>query len=130
MDPIANQTVPTEAQARRVAELMGCEGAHEWEGGWAPCESREALMTLIRDGAAGYRAWKHRQGRKSESGMAVRRYAPGRHPVLRRYRVEVANNKPIEMKPDGWEDLGGRGVTNIDGSNPGVTVSRTGSFGG
>lgn len=50
-DPLADQTVPTRRQALRLARLMGCSGAHEVPGGgWLPCESRDAMNDLIRNG--------------------------------------------------------------------------------
>ena len=69
-DPILNQTVPDKRTAKKLARTLGCEGAHKAPGaeddGWHPCESPEALSTLIEKGMAGYRAWKTRNsGTKS-----------------------------------------------------------------
>jgi hypothetical protein len=43
------------ADGARTAALIGCEGAHEVDGGWAPCESADALRVLIRYGVRSYR---------------------------------------------------------------------------
>jgi hypothetical protein len=59
-DPILDETVPTRAVAVKLAKAMGCEGAHEMDDGWHPCESHEALLALINGGVKGYRAYMAR----------------------------------------------------------------------
>lgn len=55
----------TRADALRLARRLGCEGAHETDKGWMPCPTPEALLTAVRDGAAGFKKWKKSQGRET-----------------------------------------------------------------
>jgi len=56
--------------AERAAKLLGCEGAHKWNDGWHPCESHEAMQTLLNEGIAAYRELSDR--RKKQEGKAFR----------------------------------------------------------
>jgi len=64
-DPIDGETVATRGAALKIAKTLGCDGAHNTDAGWVPCESREALLILIREGKAGYEAYQKRQKRKT-----------------------------------------------------------------
>jgi hypothetical protein len=35
-----------EYEAREAASKLGCEGAHQMDGGWAPCSSHEDAINL------------------------------------------------------------------------------------
>ena len=53
-----NRLMPERAAALRLARRLGCEGAHEADGGWAPCPTPEALAMTIQHGTKGYQRWK------------------------------------------------------------------------
>lgn len=116
-DPILNETVPDRRTATRLSRTMGCEGAHKApgaeDGGWHPCESPEALRTLIRKGARGYRAWKERQSKTKVKTVIVR----NRDPRKLRKRRHIG-------KPKKWEKLNERGVAGIDTLPGGGLVSK------
>jgi hypothetical protein len=54
--------LPDRDAAEALAVKLGCEGAHEVEGGWAACPSPAALVASLRDGKNGFAAWKKQQG--------------------------------------------------------------------
>lgn len=60
--PKNENVLPDRESAIRLARRLGCEGAHETEGGWAACPSPEALIATVRDGADGFKKWKASQG--------------------------------------------------------------------
>lgn len=97
---------------------MGCEGAHKApgaeDGGWHPCESPEALRTLIRKGARGYRAWKERQTKTKVRHVIV---PNKKNPMTLRKRRHKG-------KPKKWEELRERGVQGIDTLPGGGLVSK------
>ena len=72
-DPIDDQTVPTEAMAKKLSKILGCAGAHKVGAeGWGPCPSREHLDYLIRHGVVKYREWKsERRVPKKKSFLVV-----------------------------------------------------------
>lgn len=74
-DILANETVPDKRTASKLAKTMGCTGAHQSPNGkgWHPCESHEALLILINEGAAGYRAYKKRKSGKKVSTVLIDR---------------------------------------------------------
>lgn len=112
-DPIADQTIPNRALAERVARSLGCQGAHRKGDGWAPCESNEALMTLIRRGAAGYREWKKRN--QGETGRAQKAQRIIVNPQLQDELKKKPKKRHRRRKPKKqWEQLGEHGVPGID----------------
>lgn len=62
-------TPPDRAGALRLARRIGCEGAHEIDGGWAPCPTPEALRITIREGRTGFEAWRAEQDRPAEKSV-------------------------------------------------------------
>lgn len=110
-DPILNETVPDKRTAKKLARTLGCEGAHKApgaeDGGWHPCESPEALSTLIEKGMKGYRAWKTRNsGTKTRVIVEPKREdieeKGGRRRRFKKRRVRKR-----------WEDLNERGISGI-----------------
>lgn len=98
-DILANETVPDRRTATRLARTMGCEGAHRNSNdtGWHPCESPEALRTLITGGAKKYRAWKQRQGKSG----------------IRTFVKKPDDRKKRKYRRRNWETLGQRGIQGI-----------------
>jgi hypothetical protein len=122
-DPIADQVINDRKLAERVARSLGCQGAHKKGDGWAPCESNEALMTLIRKGAAGYREWKKRNSGE-KSGRATKAIRVIVQPELEdRKKRRCRRRHCRRYRNHHWEHLGERGVQAIDTLPGGGLVS-------
>ncbi len=101
-DTLLNQTVPDKRTAKKLARTLGCEGAHKAPGaesdGWHPCESAEALKTLIEKGMKGYRAWKLRsEGTKSRIVVMLpeeKKKRSERKRMFRKRRIVGINTLP------------------------------------
>ena len=98
-DVLEGQVVETRRDALRLARMLGCEGAHEVEGGWMACESQEAFQALLTGGRYGYRQYQESKGLGSAIGK-IRDVAngpdvPGNRPNKRRLR-RVAFNPHAE----------------------------------
>lgn len=65
-----NRLMPERASALRLARRLGCDGAHESNGGWAPCPTPDALAATIKHGAKGYERWKASNQIQQESRLA------------------------------------------------------------
>jgi hypothetical protein len=89
-------------EALRVAEMIGCNGAHQDEdGNWAPCSSPEALEKIS------VQAESDDWVKKSDTqGFIIE----GETPV-----------KKKKKRRDGWEKLRERPIQGVNGSGPGVT---------
>lgn len=107
----SQQTAPTREMAEQVAHAMGCSGAHKVGDGWAPCESHEAMMLLIRKGKEGYDAWKQHQRRANVKP--------------RRVIVQQALAAELGMRRRRFEPLTERGVRGIDTLPDGGLVSKS-----
>ena len=110
-DPLLNETVPDKRTAKKLARTLGCEGAHKApgaeDGGWHPCESPEALKTLVEKGMKGYRAWKTRsEGVKTRVVLTLPEEdeKPGKRKFKKR-RIK---------KKKKWDNLTERGVSGIN----------------
>ena len=92
-------------EALRVAEMVGCRGAHQDEdGNWAPCSSPESLNKIS------MRAESDDWIKKSATQSSV---IEGEIPVKKR-----------KKRRDGWNELGERGIIGIT-ATPGVGISST-----
>jgi hypothetical protein len=61
-------TGPDRNAALRLARRLGCEDAHQLpDGTWAPCPTPAALAATVKDGAAGYAAWRKAEGLSAPS---------------------------------------------------------------
>lgn len=122
-DPILTQTSPTRGDALRLADILGCSGAHQMGEGWHPCESHEALLILINDGIAAYREHVGREAAKAKRQGKSRRTA-----VM--WVAPPKRKKRKRMKPKKrWENLGEHGVPSIQGGPPGITSGKDGYTG-
>lgn len=89
-------------EALRVAEMIGCRGAHkDDDGNWMPCASMASLERI--SDRAESSSWKA----KSATDEDTKREQIGR--------------KKRKKKRDGWEKLRERPIRGIDGSGPGIT---------
>ena len=89
-------------EALRVAEMIGCRGAHKDEdGNWMPCASMDSLERI--SNRAETPSWKE----KSSDESNLEREQIGR--------------KKRKKKRDGWEKLRERPIQGIIGSGPGIT---------
>ena len=89
-------------EALRVAEMIGCRGAHkDKDGNWMPCASMESLERI--SNRAETSKWKA----KSASDEPTQRDEVGR--------------KKRRKRRDGWEKLRERPTQGINGSGPGIT---------
>ena len=89
-------------EALRVAEMIGCRGAHKDEdGNWMPCASMDSLERI--SNRAETSKWKE----KSEiTGPATR---------------DEVGRKKRKKKRGNWERLTERPIQGINGSSPGIT---------
>jgi hypothetical protein len=89
-------------EALRVAEMVGCTGAHQdKDGNWAPCSSPEELKKI---------------SAQAESDDWIKKSAT--------QSSVIEGETPFKKKKkrrDGWEKLRERPVQGINGSGPGVT---------
>ena len=89
-------------EALRVAEMIGCRGAHKDEdGNWMPCASMDSLERI--SNRAETPSWK---GKSSDESNLER---------------EQIGRKKRKKKRDGWEKLRERPIQGIIGSGPGIT---------
>lgn len=89
-------------EALRVAEMIGCRGAHKDEdGNWMPCASMDSLERI--SNRAETSKWKEKS---SVEGRPER---------------EEVGRKKRKKKRDGWEKLDERPIQGINGSGPGIT---------
>jgi hypothetical protein len=89
-------------EALRVAEMIGCRGAHkDKDGNWMPCASMESLERI--SNRAETSKWKE----KSAPDGTMQRDEVGR--------------KKRRKRRDGWEKLRERPIQGINGSGPGIT---------
>jgi hypothetical protein len=89
-------------EALRVAEMIGCRGAHKDEdGNWMPCASMESLERI---------------SNRAETSKWKEKSAANEKPI----REEVGRKKK-KKKRSGWENLRERPVQGIMGSGPGIT---------
>jgi hypothetical protein len=89
-------------EALRVAEMIGCRGAHKDEdGNWMPCASMDSLERI--SNRAETSKWKEKS---SFEGRLER---------------EEVGRKKRKKKRDGWEKLNERPIQGINGSAPGIT---------
>ena len=89
-------------EALRVAEMIGCRGAHKDEdGNWMPCASMDSLERI--SNRAETSKWKEKS---SFEGRLER---------------EEVGRKKRKKKRDGWEKLNERPTQGINGSAPGIT---------
>ena len=110
-DPLSAETAPTREVAEQVARTMGCSGAHQAGDGWAPCESHEEMIALIRHGKDGHRAWKQRQNRPSVTP--------------RRIIVQPGLAAELGKRTRHFEPLTERGIRGIDTLPDGGLVSKS-----
>ena len=87
-------------EALRVAEMMGCSGAHkDKDGNWMPCSSRAVMMRI---------------SNSAESDDFLKRYAKKEFSETVDV-IKAPRKKGKKPKPkNGWERLGSRGVLGID----------------
>lgn len=126
-DPIDGETVATEAAALKIAKVLGCEGAHKTDKGWVPCESREGLMTLIRDGKAGYEKYRKRKKRKSLREKAMARRTVVSLPHDEEVSPTPARRKKRRRRRVMYEPLGERGIRGIETLPGGGLASQKGT---
>ena len=89
-------------EALRVAEMIGCRGAHKDEdGNWMPCASMDSLERI--SNRAETSNWKEKSSDKSN---------------LEREQI---GRKKRKKRRDGWEKLQERPIQGIIGSGPGIT---------
>ena len=92
-------------EALRVAEMVGCRGAHQdKDGNWAPCSSPESLEKIS------MRAESDDWIKKSATQSSV---IEGEIPVKKR-----------KKRRDGWDELNEQGIIGIT-AIPGVGISST-----
>lgn len=133
------------AGAVRLARRLGCEGAHQLDdGSWAPCATPEALTTVVREGADGYKKWKREQSSLKngdrERGVAGIDSLPGGGLVsgksalsraIDEYRNALIEEKalgPMEVKARNAQSVPAKPSERVTGSdkNPaGTAGSRT-----
>jgi hypothetical protein len=89
-------------EALRVAEMVGCKGAHQdKDGNWAPCSSPEVLEKIS------VQAESDDWTKKSATQSSV-------------IEAEIPVKKKKKRR-DGWEKLRERPIRGIDGSGTGIT---------
>jgi len=89
-------------EALRVAEMIGCRGAHKDEdGNWMPCASMESLEQI--SNRAETSKWKEKSATNKKA------------------TIEEVGRKKKKKKRSGWENLRERPVQGIIGSGPGIT---------
>jgi hypothetical protein len=89
-------------EALRVAEMIGCRGAHKDEdGNWMPCASMDSLERI--SNRAENSKWKEKSS------------------VEGRLEREEVGRKKRKKKRNGWEKLQERPIQGINGSGPGIT---------
>jgi len=101
------------AEAKKMAEILGCEGLHQDEkGNWMPCASHDELQKISNE-AESYSAFKkNRQWGYGDSGKKEGR------PTRRKRR-----GKKTRKIGERWEDLEERGPISIDSLPGGGIVS-------
>jgi hypothetical protein len=93
-------------EALRVAEMVGCRGAHQDEdGNWAPCSSPESLKKI---------------SMRAESDDWIKKSA-AQSPIV---KDEIPVKKKKKRR-DGWEKLRERPIQGMNGSGPGVTSGQS-----
>lgn len=89
-------------EALRVAEMIGCRGAHkDDDGNWMPCASMDSLERI--SNRAETSKWKEKSNTEG------------------RFKREEIGRKKRKKRRDGWEQLDERPVQGIIGSGPGIT---------
>jgi hypothetical protein len=89
-------------EALRVAEMIGCRGAHKDEdGNWMPCASMDSLERI---------------SNRAETSKWKEKSTPEEQPTR-----EMVGRKKRKKKRNGWENLRERPVQGIIGSGPGIT---------
>lgn len=100
--------------AERAAKLLGCKGAHQTsEGGWHPCESPEAMQTLLNEGIEAYRQLRDRLEKREGKSHRV---------VTWEDLLEELSERPNKRRRrfTRWEHLNEREPTLVGGP-PGIT---------
>lgn len=100
---MASDSITKKIDALRMAQNMGCSGAHkDKDGNWMPCSSHEEMQRI--SNAAEGRNWRSAiPGYKAEDGRA--------------------RGRKKRKTRDEWEELGSRGVISIDSLPGGGIVS-------
>lgn len=118
---MAKEVAPLDsrAAAEKAAKLLGCKGAHQWNGGWHPCESHEAMETLLKDGLDAYE--------KLSARMEKREGKANRH-ITWKDLLEEINAKPKKTRKryTRWEHLRERSPI-PQGGPPGITSGKADS---
>ncbi len=105
------------AAAERAAKLLGAKGAHEWGGGWHPCESREALDTLLKDGLEAYLRLSERNEKRS--GKPRRKITWD--DLLEEYKEKPKKKRKRYTR---WEHLRERPPASVQSGPPGLTSGK------
>lgn len=96
-------------EAKRMAEILGCEGLHQdKDGNWMPCSSHEELQK-ISNAAESYEAFK----KNKDWGYGGKAAKPKR----------TRRGKKARRRGDDWEELEERGPISIDTLPGGGIVS-------
>lgn len=117
--PNKQEVAPLDSReaAERAAKLLGAKGAHEWGGGWHPCESREALDTLLKDGLEAYLRLSERNEKRS--GKPRRKITW--EDLLDEYKEKPKKRRKRYTR---WDHLRERSPASIQSGPPGLTSGK------